>query len=835
MKPLQLRFLKLQVPVSGRLALTRFDLGRLKLGLNIKLLLVVIVVALVGILTSSFLLLNSLKQQFVAHMEASNTRLMLVLQAGLEHAMLTHDTEMMNSVIQQAANDLNGETIRIIDPNGVVRSSSLSQEIGTRISLTDGACQACHGSGTTQATLTKVIWSSDRSSTQTLSTVSLITNQPKCTGCHDGKINTLGVLVAQASLADFNRQLWNGFRSVALVSLFTFVLIVGLMVPALHKAVLAPISELSKGVKAIGSENLDYHIRLKSNDELGDLAAALDKMREQLKTSRAEMILRNQEIGVLYDVARITGQLLDLKQILRLVLDTVVDQLGLQAGLIYLKDNREDRFKVVVSRGFSSQQLQLIDQKRRKPGGDLTQEIAESGEVFFVPDISKDRHFDGTWDHPHRRSYINTPLKSLGKIVGTLELISRTEQPLTDRQVEILAALCNQIGIAIDNTSLFSETQRSAREALTLYQLGTQVSSSLELEQVLAAVCQGARKVLNGEISCVGLLDEEHFELVLNAISGDVHEQWMGLHIPLQENTSLAKGVPICWKEIPAHAPDVLAKLLRAEDVHSALFMPLIRSDQLHGVVAVLTKEERSFTDDEGRLLAHLAQQVVIAIENARLYQQVRYLAVLEERDRLAREMHDNLAQALGYLNLKETITGELLACGAVEQAQESLLEMKKITREAYTDTREAIFHLRNTVILGTDLEPMLNEYLAEYRAHYGLETRLVVDDASLVEFPPEVAIQLNRIIQEALTNIRKHAQATCAWVRFQRQGDQACIIIEDNGRGFDLAATQLDGKEHFGLQIMRERAESVGGNLEFDPRIGHGTRVIIHVPVKLN
>lgn len=830
-----MRFFKPAVIAYGRLAKMRFNFGRFKPGLNIKLLLVVIVVALIGILTASFLLVNSLKQQFVDHMEASNTRLILVLKASLAHAMLMHDTEMLNSVIQQAANDLNGETIRIIDPSGIVRSSSLPAEVGTEMALNGAECQACHSNGTTQAALTKVIWKSSNPAAQSLINVSLIANQPQCTGCHDAQLKTLGILVTQAPFTDLNRQLKDSYQRVALVSLFTFVLIVGLMIPALHKVVLSPISELSKGVTEIGSENLDYHVHLKSTDELGDLAIALDRMREQLKTSRAAMVLRNQEIGVLYDVARITGQLLDLKQILRRVLDTIVDQLGLEAGLIYLRNNKKERFEVVVSRGFSSQQLQLIDQKRRSPGGDLTHDVAVTGEVFFVPDITQDNHFTGTWEHPHNRSYINTPLKSLGKVVGTLELISRSEQPLTDRQVEILAALCNQIGIAIDNNSLLSETRRSAREAVTLYQLGTQVSSSLELDQVLAAVAQGAREVLSGDIGCVGLLDEESFDLVLRTVSGVTTGQWLGLRIPLKKDTSLNKGMPICWKEIPSHAPVAITKLLSAEGINTGLFVPLMRSEQLHGVVAVFTREEHLFNDEETRLLAHLAQQVVIAIENARLYQQVRYIAMLEERDRLAREMHDNLAQALGYLNMKASITGELLASGETEEAQSSLLEMKQITREAYTDTREAIFHLRNTVMLGADLIPMLNEYLAEYRAHYGLETRLVVDDASLVEFQPEVSIQVNRIIQEGLTNIRKHARATCAWVRFQREGDNACIIIEDNGRGFDLAATQVDGKEHFGLQIMRERAESVGGTVDLAPQIGQGTRVMIHVPVKRN
>jgi two-component system nitrate/nitrite sensor histidine kinase NarX len=160
---------------------------------------------------------------------------------------------------------------------------------------------------------------------------------------------------------------------------------------------------------------------------------------------------------------------------------------------------------------------------------------------------------------------------------------------------------------------------------------------------------------------------------------------------------------------------------------------------------------------------------------------------------------------------------------------------MKQVTREAYTDTREAIFNLRHAVWLGTDLVPMLHEYLADYGVHYGLKAQLVEENASAVEFSTEVAAQLSRIIQEALTNIRKHAQAAHAWVRFGREGEQACIVIQDDGRGFDLTVAGAPGQEHFGLQIMRERAASVGGTVEVEPQIGRGTRVVIRVPIEAN
>jgi signal transduction histidine kinase len=261
------------------------------------------------------------------------------------------------------------------------------------------------------------------------------------------------------------------------------------------------------------------------------------------------------------------------------------------------------------------------------------------------------------------------------------------------------------------------------------------------------------------------------------------------------------------------------------------LAAPLAVKGVTVGALSV-TNKPGGFTGEDVRIISLFADQAAIAIENARLYRQVRHLAALEERDRLGRELHDRLAQELGTLNLKASSTEELLSGGQMAQAQASLLEMKQIARDAYTDVREAIFSLRTPASLELGLLPTLREYLAEYRTHYGVDARLVVDHESLLEFPAEVGIQIIRIIQEALTNVRKHAGANKAWVRFEQNGDRVRISVEDDGEGFDPAQVAGQGQQYFGLQIMGERAESVGGDLELDSRPGQGTRVVIRVPL---
>ena len=156
---------------------------------------------------------------------------------------------------------------------------------------------------------------------------------------------------------------------------------------------------------------------------------------------------------------------------------------------------------------------------------------------------------------------------------------------------------------------------------------------------------------------------------------------------------------------------------------------------------------------------------------------------------------------------------------------------MEQVSNQAYADVREAIFSLRTISPSGWELVPTLREYLADYRKHYGIDAQLVLADESCCGLDADVQVQVNRIIQEALTNVRKHSGANRAWVRFERAEHQVRISIEDDGRGFDPANYSGEGSEHFGLQIMRERAASVGGTLQIDSNYAAGTRVVLQVP----
>ncbi|MBI5652763.1 MAG: HAMP domain-containing protein [Chloroflexi bacterium] len=377
-----------------------------------------------------------------------------------------------------------------------------------------------------------------------------------------------------------------------------------------------------------------------------------------------------------------------------------------------------------------------------------------------------------------------------------------------------------------------TEMQRREREATALHRLMLNISASLDLQSVCDAIAEDARAMMDAEIGIVVLSDEPSQQIVIQACAGARTHLLKGLAIPVKSRGFISSAEPVWIEKWHLDLPiPRIADLISHEGIVSSLAAPMWLNGRHYGYVGVLTRQRRQFTRVETELFIRLAVQVVIAIENAELYRRVRPLAILEERDRLARELHDNLAQMLGYMNIKTAITDDQIATHQIGPARASLLELKQIVKEAYTDVREAIFNLRATTP-GSGLARPLEEYLAEYRAHYCIDARLVIEDQSLTEFPEEVKVQVNRIIQEALTNVRKHSGAKQARVRFERSDGQIQIIVEDNGMGFDPTRLDQSDRRHFGLQIMRERAASVGGELEIESQRGLGTRVIFQLPI---
>ena len=212
---------------------------------------------------------------------------------------------------------------------------------------------------------------------------------------------------------------------------------------------------------------------------------------------------------------------------------------------------------------------------------------------------------------------------------------------------------------------------------------------------------------------------------------------------------------------------------------------------------------------------------------------QVRLLAVLEERDRIGREMHDGLAQVLGYVNTKAQAVHEFLRAGETGLADRQLQELISAAREAYTDAREAIVGLRMNDVHDRGLAGLADEYVERFQRQSGVAANLVVtpswDDSAV---PATAKVQSLRIIQEALTNARKHAKASHIGVILDKSNNTALIMVKDDGCGFMLSRLLRPDFSRYGLRTMRERAQAVGGTLRIESAPGKGTCIMASFPL---
>lgn len=234
---------------------------------------------------------------------------------------------------------------------------------------------------------------------------------------------------------------------------------------------------------------------------------------------------------------------------------------------------------------------------------------------------------------------------------------------------------------------------------------------------------------------------------------------------------------------------------------------------------------------------SYLFTQVVfgtIAQLEEKVVERGRILAVLEERERIAREMHDGIAQFLGDVITTTQAVQTLLGTGRAVQARGSIERLETMAHEVYADVREAILGLRSSALRSGGLLEAIREYVPRWAASSGLEVHVQIGpDVQSAYFSPAGEVQILRIIQEALSNVRKHACAALAEVQVSRRQDDILFEVRDNGRGFDCTQVTQDGRPRLGLQTMRERAETVQGTLSIHSVPGGGTGVMLLVPIR--
>ena len=370
------------------------------------------------------------------------------------------------------------------------------------------------------------------------------------------------------------------------------------------------------------------------------------------------------------------------------------------------------------------------------------------------------------------------------------------------------------------------ENERRRQEAEALFEVGTQISALLASEQVLQSVVEHARRLLSADVATLGLvMGEDRSAVRVVATSGMTLEQLEVMRARM-DHALPVEAVIHTGKPSFDEFPDAPTGEVRCR------LVPLLTGEEVIGSLCIGTREQRYFSADEKRVLSRLSNQAAIAIENARLQTQAQQIAVLEERERISRELHDGLGQTLSYLALKMDMITELLEARMFPAAQVELERIRKATRNAAIDVRESILGLRTSLVPGTDRVTVLKHYLTQYGELNGIAAELVAGEGAQAQLSTATEIQLMRIIQEAMANVRKHAQATKVRVCLEKDKQNLKVSVEDDGQGFRSDGITTQAGVHFGLAVMRERALAIGGELSVDSALGRGTRVCLQIPL---
>lgn len=618
------------------------------------------------------------------------------------------------------------------------------------------------------------------------------------------------------------------FFPATLLNYDTFLSAVGIPPQLFRAAIAVIIAALTLRVLRVFEMDASRRLTLATEARLEAQKAALDavesareaaetwnRMLEDRVASRtADLERRTHELAAMNAVVSTVTSSLDINTILEATVDHVLSLVRGEGGGITVFPLTPGEAATSVHRGPVGADIARI--RGFDPGATAV------GEVAFATGAPG-------------RPFVRVPLRSKDRLLGELTVLGKVGGRYAEGDVSLLSIVAQQVGVAVENATLFQETATRRREAETLYRLGTEITAISDLNQVLEHVVASARELLAADVGILSLMDEDRARVVMRAAAGLRGDALMGVELAPGQGIAghvIRSAQPLVVNDylVDTRISHELDGIVRQEGLRTHLAVPVAARGQAIGCLSVAFRRVRQAADDEVHLLTRMANQAAIAIENARLYQQVQSLAILEERDRLAREMHDSLGQSLGYLNLKAKLVEDLVSAGRSQDAQEELGQIRLTIHEAYDEVRHAILGLR-TAGVQQDLEATLRSQTGRFREQAGIPVEFEVK-GSLPSIPALAAVQVTRIVQEALTNVRKHAQAETVRVDLVVGDGRLAVRVADDGRGFDLEAVQAAAGARFGLETMRERAESIGGTLEISSAPGQGTIVAIEVPL---
>jgi GAF domain-containing protein/HAMP domain-containing protein len=538
---------------------------------------------------------------------------------------------------------------------------------------------------------------------------------------------------------------------------------------------------------------------------------------------------RAEQFRLLSEVsARITS-LLTVDELLDQTVRLVNGVLGYYLVGIGLIEDDELVIKAVAGPRADGQSLRP---PRVRLGEGISGWVALAGEPLLAPDVSQEPRYllhEGTVE---TRSELAVPLRTKTETIGVLDVQSNQPNAFGEGDLVVLQSLADLTAIAIKEAWLLDAEQRRAEQFRVISEVGARITSILTVNELLQEIVRLVKTSLGYYHTAIGLV--ENGELIMQA---GVGAHWEDPDFQPSRLQVGGKGIT-AWVASAGQSllvPDVSQDsryllLPGSEEIKSEVAVPLKTTTGIIGVLDVQSDQPNGLDQSDLAVLESVAHQAAIAIENARLYEQAQQSAALEERSRLARELHDAVTQTL----FSASLIGEVLPTlweSDPSEGKELLGELRQLTRGALAEMRTLLLELRPTALAESNLQDLLGQLGEAVTGRSGLPVSVQV--AGEPHLPADVHVALYRIAQEALNNVVKHAKASEVVVRLRcaapsgnseaAYSSTAKLEVSDNGIGFDPGSIPAD---RLGLGIIRERAEAIGATLEIRTGPGSGTTV---------
>lgn len=556
----------------------------------------------------------------------------------------------------------------------------------------------------------------------------------------------------------------------------------------------------------------------------GFMTDVTDRVLAQQKSER-QVRERTDELSTLLEVSRHVAGTLELEPLLRQILKQLQTVVAYDSAAV-LRVRSAEQIMVQAYQGPLSYEeaslLQFPANSAHLRGVIVTQE------PLIIPNVRDDTPLARSYcavvgESEPARCWMGVPLIIRGQAVGMLSLTHRDANYYSTDHERLVRAFAIDAALAIENAELYEESLRRVAEIESLQRLTTALLEKLKLHQVLDIVYLEACQ-LTGATGCALFFWDGGPSLDVAQSGGAL--QVNSAKVPLAK--SFAGRAVLGGRPVMANDPQDLSGISGLPaGVETMLALPLRVQGSTMGALDVANKPG-GFTQDDVRILSLFADAAALAIENARLNEKVGELAVVEERQRLARALHDSVTQDLYSITLYAEATRLALSSGRSEVAAENLREMHSTAREAMLDMRMLIFELRPPLLAKEGLAGALQARLSAVEARAGLHTELKVEGEAHRSLA--VDTELFWIAVEALNNVVKHARARHLRVSIAYREHSVYLEISDDGQGFDPAVARQAGG--VGMLGIEERVQRIRGRWEIRSTPGAGTT--LHVSADL-